>query len=231
MLSHGTANNMTRSKPIPISSTNSGWSLWAIALAVVLYAGLGGCTSPTETVADPFTTDIALFHYTDVLTRRYYVESPVPDTGVRDTVVDSLKRIFVGTDGVFWAESYRATRHFAGVDTLGQPIPSFDENATTRLVGQFADTLFLDPSTRNRLLVAPMAVSRSWLVDQGGAITAVILAAEVLPLSVGNLRSWHVSQGAVADEWYAPDLGRIQYEENDGVGGRVLGTLIAVDQF
>jgi len=190
---------------------------------------ISGCSSPTE--PDPgLATDVASFHYTSISSLRYYKVIGLPDSTVCDTVVDSVRNIMTDTDGTVWIESYRAIRHFAGTDTLGQPIPTgSDENAKLRQVGRLADTLFLDRSSRSKLLVAPLGPAATWSVASG--ITAVVIGEKLLSLKMGLTPSWHVFHGAVADEWWAEGLGRVQYEEFDGVLGRVRGTLIAVDKF
>lgn len=212
-----------------IKTCTQGGAMCFMVILFLVIAG-PGCSSPTE--PEPgLATDVASFHYTSLFSLRYYKVIGLSDTTVCDTVVDSVRNIMTATDGTVWIESYRATRHFAGTDTLGQPIPTFDENSKLRQVGRLADTLFLDRNSRNKVLVAPLAPAAEWKVDNGGAITAVVVAEELLSLNTGPVQSWHVFHGATADEWYAEGLGRVQYEEFDGFLGRVRGTLIAVDTF
>lgn len=214
---------------IRLLNRNTMWAMTATVVLVVMVAG-SGCSSPTE--PEPgLATDVASFQYTEISSLRYYKVTGLSDTSVCDTVVDSVRTIMTDPDGSVWIESYRAIRHFFGTDTLGQPIPAFDENSKLRQIGRLADTLFLDRNSRSKLLVAPLAPSATWKVDNRGAITAVVIGEETLTLNSGIVQSWRVFQGAVADEWYAPGLGRVQYEETDGTLGRVRGILIAVDRF
>ena len=66
-------------------------------------------------------------------------------------------------------------------------------------------------------------------VDDMATIFATILAEETLPLQIGPTRTWHVFKGAVGEEWWAPGLGRVQYEEVNSGGDQIRGVLIAVD--
>jgi hypothetical protein len=105
--------------------------------------------------------------------------------------------------------------------------------ATARREGYIADSLLLDPSLRYRILVAPLAPGKTWQVnaDTSMPINAQLTGEETLALPLGTIRTWHVDYFAFGETWWAPDLGRVQYEEIDRDGHLVRGTLIAVGKF
>jgi hypothetical protein len=200
---------------------------WTGLLIVALLAV--GCSKTTEPTDNSLPADVRSYQYTAVQQERYYELTPVPDTcnGCdKDTLIDSLDRLLTD-QGVSWSVSYRAIRHFVR-DTSGNLVPAGDDNAKTRREGTLADTLLVDPSLRHKLLVAPVQAGTSWFVDDGNAISALIVGEETLPLQIGTTRTWHVLRGAVGDEWWAPGLGRVQYEEVEVGGSRIRGVLIAV---
>jgi hypothetical protein len=193
-----------------------------------------GCSSPTEP-DNTFPTDVASYHYTTVLGKRFYEIAMVPDscyfdsirgdTVCADTLLDSLVRVY-DSAGIFWAESFRGVFAYV-VKPNGDTVRVY-ESATRRREGRIADSLLLNPSQPERLLVAPLVAGRSWFVDQAGAITARIVGEETLPLRIGMTRTWKVERGAVGAEWYAPGLGRVQYEEINRSGKRIHAQLIAL---
>jgi hypothetical protein len=205
--------------------------LWTAIAAFCGVVALG-CSSPTEPDSG-LPTNIPPYQYTTVLGKRFYEIRRVPDIGQADTLVDSLVSVSTDPDGVYWAHSHRAFRHFA-VDATGGVVPiGLDSSATTRREGYIADSLLLDPSLRYRILVAPLGPGKTWPVnsDTTMPITAQVTGEETLPLNVGSIRSWHVDYFAYGEAWWAPGLGRVQYEEIDRNGKRIRGTLIAVGKF
>jgi hypothetical protein len=196
-----------------------------------LLLAVTACSQPNEPVDDSLPAQVAAYQYAQMLENRYFELSPLPDTcACRDTLVDSVWRVFI-ENGIYWAQSYRAIRHWFYDSLSGSYTHIGDENAGSRREGVSADSLILDPSLHLKLLVAPVQLGASWFVDDSAAISATIVALETLPLPVGNTRTWHVQRGAVGDEWWAPDLGRVQYDERQagGVGRR--GRLLAVGSF
>jgi hypothetical protein len=192
----------------------------------------GGCSSPTEP-DNALPTNIPPYQYSTVLGKRFYEIRRVPDIGSADTLVDSLVSVSTDPDGVYWARAYRAYRHFA-IDSTGEIIPvGLDSAAVTRREGYIADSLLLDPSLRYRILVAPLAPGKTWQVnaDTTMPINAQITGEETLSLNGGSTRTWHVDYFAFGEIWWAPGLGRVQYEEIDGNGHRIRGTLIALGKF
>jgi hypothetical protein len=187
------------------------------------------CSSPSEPVDSSLPADVASYLYTNAVNKRYFEVSPSPDTcgGCKDTLVDSVWRVFT-EDSVYWSQSYRAIRHFRYDSVAGVWIALGDEHASSRREGLLRDSLVLDPSLRYKLLIAPVRTGTTWHVDDSNAILATIIAEEILPLEIDSTRTWHVQRGAVGDEWWAPGLGRVQYEELEAGGGRKLGRLIAV---
>jgi hypothetical protein len=202
----------------------------ASILALSLYGSLaGGCSSPTEP-DNALPTNIPPYQYTTVLGKRFYEIRRVPDVGSADTLFDSLVSVSTDPDGVYWARAYRAFRHFA-IDSTGELVPvGPDSAATTRREGYIADSLLLDPSLRYRILVAPITPGRTWQVnaDTTMPINAEITGEQTLSLNGGAIRTWHVDYFAFGEVWWAPGLGRVQYEEIDGSSHRIRGTLIAV---
>jgi hypothetical protein len=177
-------------------------------------------------------TDVASFHYTTVLGKRFYEIAPVPDSCyydtlladticVRDTLVDSVWGVTT-IGATFWARSYRAFRLFGASGT------TTDTGATSRSVGRLADTLLFGESLQAHLLEAPLAPNRTWDVYNDGTVIARLTAEETLPLKIGMIRTWRVERGAVGTEWYAPGLGRVQYEEINRSGKRINAQLIAL---
>lgn len=187
---------------------------------------VAACSQPAEPVDDSLPAQVSAYHYKSTRDKRYFELSPLPDTcgGCMDTLVDSVWRVFT-ENGIFWSQSYRFIRHF---DTVGGVlVPVGDENRSSRREGILGDSLVLDPSLLYKLLITPVQAGRTWYVDDSSTILATIAAEETLLLGIGKTRTWHVVRGAVGDEWWAPGLGRVQYEEISS-GQRRMGRLIAV---
>jgi len=203
-------------------------SVWAVAL----YLSVQACSSPSEPVDDSLPSNVSAYQYLGASGNRYFLITPVPDTcgGCADTLVDSVRRVYI-EDGVTWVQSFRAVRHWIFDTTSGQWIHAGDESGVNRREGLFFDSLMLDPSLRFKLLVAPVTAGRQWNVDDSGTITAEIVAEETLALGADTVRTWHVVRGAMGDEWWAPGLGRVQYEELVAGGGRRRGSLIGTGEF
>jgi hypothetical protein len=206
-----------------------------------------GCESSTGPVGPGF----ADYHFRTAGARRYYEEIrlrdtfvidttihdtlPVPDTTIdttptvdtlRDTLVDSLWRIYTDAAGVEWAQSVVKPSSVPPLLAAGAALPV----AVTRKVGLQADTIFVDENLRDHVLEGPLVADRTWLVRSDGTISARLLGEETLDLWIGPTAAWHVTMGAVADEWWALGLGRVRYEEFDADGIRVRGVLIALEQ-
>jgi hypothetical protein len=218
-------------KGVPVSGrakTVAGLPILVSCLALLAAA----CSSPEEPVDDSLPAEVSAYQYLRTTENRYFELRPVPDTcgGCADTLVDSVWRVYT-EDSVYWAQSYRAIRHFRFDSASSTWLVLGDENASGRREGVLADSLLLDPSLRFKLLVAPVQAGTQWFVDDSGAIQAQIVGEETLPLGVGNTRSWHVLRGAVGDEWWAPALGRVQYEEVLAGGARRSGRLIGLGVF
>lgn len=193
---------------------------------------ISACSSPSEPVDNSLPANVSAYQYTNTSVNRFFEITPVPDTcgGCADTLVDSVRRVFT-EDGVYWSQSYRALRHWAFDSASGQWIHLFDENASSRREGILADSLLLDPSFRFKLLVAPVQAGRQWYVDDSATLLAEIVAEETITLGTGATRTWHVVRGAMGDEWWAPGLGRVQYEELVAGGGRRRGRLLGTGVF
>ena len=198
-----------------------------LALAVALL----GCSNPEEPVDNSLPDYVSAYHYTNTIENRYFEITPVPDTcgGCADTLVDSIWRVY-SQDGIYWSQSYRAVRHFRFDTASGQWLVLGDENASGRREGRIADTLVLDPSLLYKLLVAPVRAGTTWFVDDSATIAATIVAEETILLGIGNTRTWHV-QRTLGDEWWAPGLGRVQYEEIAAGAQRRRGRLLGVGAF
>lgn len=202
---------------------------WRLARALALAMALAACSNSEEPVDDSLPAYVSAYHYTNASENRYFEITPVPDTcgGCADTLVDSVWRVY-SQDGIYWVQSHRAIRHFYFDSASGQWLVLGDEAATGRREGRVADTLVLDPSLLYKLLVAPVQAGTTWFVDDSATITATVVAEETLLLGTGNTRTWHVQRATLGDEWWAPGLGRVQYEEFLTGGrirrGRLLGT-------
>lgn len=208
------------------------WGTGRNARALLIPLLLSACSSPSEPVDDSLPSNASAYQYLGHAGNRYFQRVPVPDTcgGCADTLIDSVWRVYV-EDGVTWAQSYRAVRHWVFDTASSQWIHLGDEGPINRREGLLSDSLMLDPSLRYKLLVAPVVLGRQWNVDDSGTITAQIVAEETLTLGAGAFRTWHVMRGAMGDEWWAPGLGRIQYEELVAGGGRRKGSLIGTGDF
>lgn len=171
---------------------------------------------------------VTAFHFAQVGVKRIYEVHLIPDTGPTYTVMDSLWRVYTDADGVLWAQSILKILPPAARVAADGPSAS-EETAITRRIGLLGDTLFLDPTLMDRVLVSPLQADQRWAVRTDSTILARIVGEEELSLGIGLARAWHVSMGAIADEWWAEGLGRVQYEEFDSDGQRVRGVLIAVD--
>jgi hypothetical protein len=183
-------------------------------------------------VDDSLPSNVSAYQYLGSSGNRYFQITPVPDTcgGCADTLVDSVWRVYIDT-GVKWAQSYRALRHWVFDTASSTWIWAGDESSISRREGLLSDSLMLDPSLRFKLLVAPVTLGKQWSVDDSGTITAQIVAEETLTLGAAAVRTWHVTRGAMGDEWWAPGLGRVQYEELVAGGGRRRGRLIGTGEF
>lgn len=197
-----------------------------------LAAALTGCSNSEGPEDNSLPDYVSAYHYTNTIENRYFEITPVPDTcgGCADTLVDSIWRVY-SQDGIYWSQSYRAVRHFRFDSASGQWLVLGDENATGRREGRQADTLVLDPSLLYKLLVAPVQAGTTWFVDDSATIPATIVAEQTILLGTGNTRTWHVQRGAMGDEWWAPGLGRVQYEELAAGGQRRRGRLVGVGVF
>lgn len=204
----------------------------AVRSVALLALVLVSCSSPNEPDDDSLPANVSAYQYLGTSANRYYQITPVPDTcgGCADTLVDSVWRVYTDVD-VYWAQSYRAIRHWVFDSASSQWIHVGDGSATSRREGLLADSLLLDPSLRFKLLVAPVQAGRQWFVDDSGTIQAMIVAEETITLGTGAQRTWHVTRGAMGDEWWAPGLGRVQYEELVVGGGRRMGRLIGLGVF
>jgi hypothetical protein len=223
-------------------------ALTAFGMLGLLAWAASGCSSSTGPTGPAFSD----YHYSVVGSKRYYQEMrlidtfvidtiiddtlPVPDTLVDtflvvdtlvDTLLDSLWRVYTDADGVFWAQSVVSFASSA-LHSRQEALGASPELAVTRRVGLLADTIFLDPSIRQKVLEGPLEAGHTWLVESDGSITARLVGEETVDLGIGPTAAWHVNMGAVADEWWAPGLGRVQYEEFDADFVRVRGVLIAV---
>lgn len=198
-------------------------------VALTLFAT--SCTSPTEP-DNSLPTNVSAYQYINTAANRYFAITPVPDTcgGCADTLVDSVLRIYTDA-GIYWSHSYRFVRHWVYDSTSGNWIHVGDDPKISRREGILADSLLLDPSLQLKLLVAPVQAGTHWFVDDSATLEAVIVAEETLTLGIGAQRTWHVTRGAMGDEWWAPGLGRVQYEELVAGGGRRQGRLIGVGEF
>ena len=209
---------------------------------LVCLVTLSACSKTSTEPEQALPEDVVPYHYATVLGVRYYtVESVPPDTCWfdttsqtticrADTLIDSVWRVYTDLDGIFWSQSYRAYRHFFR-NGSGQIIGTSDSAASSRREGRRgSDTLFYDPSLLQRLLVAPIAPGRTWTVDDSGAVSARVLGEETLPLQIGSTRTWHVDKGAVSQEWYAPGLGRVVYEQVEAGGRRIRAELLWIEQ-
>lgn len=214
----------------PRSSTTHGALTYRMALPLLL--GLGACSSPSEPKVDSLPANVSAYQYLGTTANRYYEITPVPDTcgGCADTLVDSVWRVYTD-NGIYWAQSYRAVRHFLFDTASGDWIVLGDENASHRREGVLADSLLLDPSLLYKLLVAPVVAGAQWFVDDSATIQATVLGEETVALGIGATRTWHITRGAMGDEWWAPGLGRVQYEEVAGFGTRRQGRLIGAGAF
>jgi hypothetical protein len=193
----------------------------------------GGCSNSTG----PSGPVLTGYHYVVAGSLRYYEETRQIDTviGTTDTVitrveivVDSLWRIYVDSTGVLWSQSIVKSTSLPPLARERHSDPASPQ-ATTRRVGLLADTIFVDENLRDHVLEGPLDTGRTWLVRSDGTISAYLVGRESLELGIGPTEAWHVNMGAVADEWWALGLGRVQYDEFDSDGIRVHGVLIAVD--
>lgn len=202
---------------------------------LVLLAAVSCSTNPQE----PLPGDVASYRYTTLHGKRFYLETAIPDTGVADTVVDSVYRY--STDSVFWTDtlgqvidsaeifwihSYRAIRRF--VDSSGVLIKLRDTLPVYRQIGLVDGRLYDDPSLTDAILVQPLTPGATWLPRGDSSVIATVTGEERLFLRTGTVRTYHVQIGALSDNWWAPDLGRVQYEEIGRSGGRVHGVLIGL---
>jgi hypothetical protein len=210
--------------------TAAGLSIMFVALAV-------GCSSSTGPEPIPFPTNAAAFHYTGPPINRFYEVSLLdpPDSGrTADTLIDSTWQLY-NEDGILWARSYRAFRRYDR-DSAGNLIRLYDSAASILRIGLRNDTLFFGPSPLQPILVGPIGTGNSWCVSADTVsvdsivctIQAFIVGEEELPLQIGLTRTWHVTRGAVGQDWFAPGLGRAQYQEINGNGDPILAKLIAV---
>ena len=221
-------------------------ALFLVALA------MGACSSPTAPEDTGLPTDVAPYHYSVVPGLRFYEVMDVPPVEIKDTMVDTLvdslgdtmfdTSIFVvdtlvdtlfdstwrrsDSAGVFWTYAVREFRRYA--DSAGTLVPVVRWGAKNRQEGHVSESLFVDPSLHHLLLEAPLAPGRTWTVDAAGTMIARIVGEETLSLPVGPVRCWYVLRGAIGDEWWAPGLGRVQYEEVIPGGTRIRARLIAV---
>jgi hypothetical protein len=200
---------------------------YAILLALLFWAAFGcsNSTGPTSFALGPY-------HYAAVGSNRYYEEVRVIDTGatvdtVVDTLVDSLWRVYTDADGVLWAQSILKAASVVAAQGGRQDLAA-SAAAVTRRVGWLADTIFVDPTLRDKVLEGPLVANRTWFVRTDGTISARLIGQETVDLGIGPTLAWHVNMGAVADEWWAIGLGRVRYEEFDSDGLRVQGTLLGI---
>jgi len=169
----------------------------------------------------------------DTLGDTTFDTSMVVTDRLMDTLFDSTYRRSV-SGGVFWTRAFREFRRYARdslgdliPDTLGEPVLVSQWAAHFRQEGRVSESLFVDPSLQYLLLEAPLAPGKTWTVDAGGAILAKIAGEETLPLPIGPVRCWHVLR-TIGDEWWAPGLGRVQYEEVVPGGARIRARLFAI---
>ena len=233
----------------------AGWTTAATArmasaaglLGILAWAAFG-CSNSAGPTGPAFSD----YHYSVVGSKRYYEEIrlidtfvidtiiddtlPEPDTLVDtfpvvdtlvDTLLDSLWRVYTDADGVLWAQSLVSSASLA-LHSRHEALEASPKLAVTRRLGLLADTIFVDPTMRRKVLEGPLAAGHTWLVQSDGSITARLIGEETVDLGIGPTAAWHVNMGAVADEWWAPGLGRVRYEEFDADFIRVRGVLIAV---
>lgn len=203
---------------------------------VVCVAALTGCgTEPQE----PLPGDAGAYQFTNLHGKRFYEVSPLPPTGVLDTVVDSVYRrsvdtikwtsgggIVDSTTVIHWAESYRAFRYY--LDSAGT-IVARDSGASFRRVGVMNGRVYDDPSLQDVILSSPLTPGAQWFVRIDSSIVGQVAGEEALQLKIGRTRSYHVLLGGLGDDWWAPELGRIQYEEIGKSGLWERGTLIGLE--
>ena len=112
-------------------------------------------------------------------------------------------------------------------DTTGYEIV-IDTAAVFRRIGVVNGRMYDDPSITEAVLMQPLIPGASWLPRGDSSLVANIAGEEQLNLRTGPVKTYHIIMGGFSESWWAPDLGRVQYEEIDRNSQRVQGVLIGL---